>query len=340
MMTRDDRVAFLRAVKTSPVYDLARETALQRAAKLSARLGLEVWLKREDQQVQYSFKVRGALHAIASLTPADRARGVVTASAGNHAQGVALAARHFGVAATVVMPCATPAIKVEAVRALGAHVVLHGARFADAELLAREQALRSGATLVHPFDDRRVIEGQATVAAEILRQYAAGLEAVLVPVGGGGLIAGVAAYVKALVPDVRVIGVEPVDSDAMYRALAAGRPVPVERPGMFADGVAVRQVGGEPFAMAQDAVAGMIRVTHAQICDAMRAVFEDTRGIVEPAGALAVAALDTYVRDYHRGRGAVVALLTGGNVDFDVLGEVARQVEVGEPVVVSATTAV
>ena len=162
----------------------------------------------------------------------------------------------------------------------------------------------------------------------------------LVPVGGGGLIAGVAAYVKALVPDVRVIGVEPLDSDAMYRALAAGRPVPVERPGMFADGVAVRQVGAEPFAMAQDTVAGVIRVTHAQICDAMRAVFEDTRGIVEPAGALAVAALDTYVRDYHRGRGAVVALLTGGNVDFDVLGQVARQVEVVEPVVVNAPAAV
>jgi threonine dehydratase len=190
---------------------------------------------------------------------------------------------------------------VEAVRALGANVVLAGERFADAEAVARSLAAGAAVTLVHPFDDRRVIERQATVAAEILRQHSAGLDAVLVPVGGGGLIAGVAAYVKALVPDVRVIGVEPVDSDAMCRALAAGRPVPVERPGMFADGVAVRQVGREPFAMAQDAVAGMIRVTHGQICDAMRAVFEDARGIVEPAGALAVAALDTYAREYHRG---------------------------------------
>jgi threonine dehydratase len=335
-MTFDERAAFLRAVKSSPVYDLARETALQRARKLSARFRLDVWLKREDQQVQYSFKVRGALHAIASLTPAVRARGVVTASAGNHAQGVALAARHFGVAATVVMPRATPAIKVEAVRALDARVVLDGERFADAEAVARDLAAGTAATLVHPYDDRRVIEGQATVAAEILRQHAASLDAVLVPVGGGGLIAGVGAYLQAFCPDVQVIGVEPVDSDAMYRALAAGRPVPVEHPGMFADGVAVRQVGREPFALAQGTVTGVIRVTRAQICDAMRAVFEDTRGIVEPAGALAVAALEAYSREYHRGRGAVVALLTGGNVDFDVLGEVARQTDAIEPVAISA----
>ena len=264
---------------------------------------------------------------------------MVTASAGNHAQGVSLAARHFGVAATVVMPCGTPAIKVEAVRALGAQVVLDGERFADAERLARDLAQRSAATLIHPFDNRRVIEGQATVAAEILRQHPAGLSAVLVPVGGGGLIAGIAAYIKALVPDVQVVGVEPVDSDAMYRALAAGRPVPVERPGMFADGVAVRQVGDEPFALARDTVAGVIRVTHGQICEAMRAVFEDTRGIVEPAGALAVAALDAYAHEYHRGRGTVVALLTGGNVDFDVLGEVARTVEVAEPVAAGVAAA-
>ena len=297
-----------------------------------------MWLKREDQQVQFSFKVRGAVHAVAGLAPATRARGVVTASAGNHAQGVALAARHFRIGATVVMPTPTPAIKVEAVRALGALVVLDGERFADADEVARTLARRSGATLVHPFDDRQVIEGQATVAAEILRQHQAPLDAVLVPVGGGGLIAGVGAYVKALRPDVKVIGVEPADSDAMYRALAAGRPVPVERPGRFADGVAVRQVGNAPFALARKVVDGVIRVTHGQICDAMRAVFEDTRGIVEPAGALAVAGLAAYIAQGRRHSGTVVALLTGGNVDFDVLGQVARgqAPAEAEPAVLSA----
>ena len=316
---------FVRAVHGSGVYALAHQTPLQPARRVSAQTGLDVWLKREDQQVQFSFKVRGALHAISRLPAAARARGVVTASAGNHAQGVALAARHFAVAATVVMPLATPLIKVDAVRALGARVLLDGEGFADAEAVARALAARTGAAFVHPFDDARVIEGQATVAAEILRQHPGPIDAVLVPVGGGGLVAGIGAYVQARRPGTRVVGVEPVDSDAMFRALQVGRPVPVERPGRFADGVAVRQVGERPFALAQATVAGVIRVTRDQICEAMRQVFDDTRGIVEPAGALAVAALGDYAAAYGRGPGAVVAVLSGGNVDFDVLGQVARQ---------------
>lgn len=319
-----DQETFVRAVHTSAVYTLGHETPLQRAHGLSQQHGADVWLKREDQQVQHSFKVRGALHAVATLPAAVRARGVVTASAGNHAQGIALAARHFGIDATVVMPRGTPAIKVAAVRRLGAQVVLEGDGFAAAEAVALALAQGTAATMIHPFDDRRVIEGQATVGAEILRQHPGAIEAVLVPVGGGGLIAGVGTYIKARRPKVQVIGVEPLDSDAMYRALAAGRPVAVERPGTFADGVAVRQVGQTSFAMAQAAVSGVIRVTRGEICDAMRAVFEDTRGIAEPAGALAVAALTRYAARHRHGRGAVVAVVSGGNVDFDVLGTVAR----------------
>jgi threonine dehydratase len=323
-MTPEARRAFVAAVDASPLYRLAHQTPLQRACRLSGRLGRKVWFKREDRQVQFSFKVRGACHAVARLSPAERARGIVTASAGNHAQGVALAARHIGVPATVVMPRPTPLIKVEAVRALGAQVVLYGDRFDAAERHARGLARTDGAAFVHPYDDAAVIEGQATVAAEILRQHPGPIEAVLVPVGGGGLIAGIGAYMAARRPDVAVIGVEPADSDAMHRALAARRPVPVERPGLFADGVAVREVGRLPFAIARDTVTEVLRVTRGQICAAMRAVFEDCRGIVEPAGALAVAALEAYGRHYPRRQGAVVAILSGGNVDFDVLGEVAR----------------
>lgn len=320
----------------------ASVTPLLNAPLLDAELGGTLYVKPEPLQKTGSFKFRGAFNRISRLTAEEKKAGVIAYSSGNHAQGVAAAAREVGCPATIVMPKDAPALKIARTKAFGAEVVFYD-RYKDSrekitEALQREKKC----VLVKPFDDPYVIAGQGTVGNEIADQCAAlgaAPDAVLVPVGGGGLIAGVAAYVKALVPHVRVIGVEPVDSDAMHRALAAGRPVPVERPGMFADGVAVRQVGSEPFAIVQNTVAGVIRVTHGQICEAMRAVFEDTRGIVEPAGALAVAALDTYVREYHRGRGAVVALLTGGNVNFDVLGEVARQVESAEPVVVAAVAA-
>ena len=237
--------------------------------------------------------------------------------------------------ATIVMPRTAPAIKVAAVHALGAEVVLAGDRFADADQAAQRLARARGLAMIHPFDDPLVIEGQATVAAEILRQHPGDLDAVFVPVGGGGLLAGVGAYVKALRPGVRVVGVEPVNSDAMFRALAAGAPVPVDDLDVFADGVAVRQVGRHTFPLAQATVDEVVRVTRGQICDAMRRVFADTRGIVEPAGALGVAGLEVYARG-RAPAGAFVAILTGANMDFDALGDVARQGEVAEPVVVGA----
>jgi threonine dehydratase len=237
---------------------------------------------------------------------------------------VAAAARYFGVPATIVMPHTAPAIKVAAVHALGAEIVLVGERFSEADHAAQELARARGLAMVHAFDDPRVIEGQATVAAEILRQHAGALDAVFVPVGGGGLLAGVGAYIKAVRPEVRVIGVEPVGCDAMFRALAAGAPVPVEDLDTFADGVAVRQVGRHTFPVAQVTVDEVIRVARAQICQAMRRVFSDTRGIVEPAGALGVAGLEVWARGRSTG-GSCVAILTGANVDFDVLGDVARQ---------------
>ena len=324
------RDELVRAALTSHVYDVARETPLQRAPRLSARLGADVWLKREDHQPVFSFKIRGAYNCIASLPAETRARGVIAASAGNHAQGVAFSARHLGLRALIVMPRTTPDIKVEAVRALGAETVLAGDHYSEAESealrLAREQSL----TVIHPFDDPLVIAGQATAGVEILRQRPPDLAAIVVPVGGGGLIAGIATYVKALMPSVRVFGVEPIDSDAMYQALAAGRPVALEQPGLFADGVAVRQVGRHTFPLVQASVDGIIRVTNDQICAAIKDVFEDTRSIVEPAGALAVAGVKAHVeREGARG-GTLVAILSGANMNFDRLRFVAERAEVGE----------
>ncbi len=329
-MTPELSRRLLQAVRTSPVYDVAHETPLQRAPRLSARLGGEVWLKREDQQPIFSFKIRGAYHCIASLSPDARARGVIAASAGNHAQGVAYAARHLQLRCVIVMPRTTPAIKVDAVRALGAEIILTGDQYADAETIALQMAASTGLTMIHPYDDERVVEGQATVAAEILRQAPPDLDTIFVPVGGGGLIAGIGVYVKATMPRIRVIGVEPVDSDAMYRALAAGRPVPVDRPGLFADGVAVRQVGRYVFPLVQATVDAVIRVTDDQICAAIRAVFEDTRGIVEPAGALAVAGLEACLQLGVPIRGSMVALLSGANMNFDRLGVVVERTTHGQ----------
>jgi threonine dehydratase len=320
----------LRAILTSRVYEVAKETSLDAAPRLSKRVENAVWLKREDQQPVFSFKIRGAYNRIARLSQAERVVGVITASAGNHAQGVALSAKHLGIRAVIVMPKTTPDIKVQAVMALDAEVVLTGDHYSEAQLHCDELAEKTGLTFVHPFDDPLVIAGQGTIADEIVRQHPRDLAAIFVPVGGGGLIAGIGAYVKSVVPEVKVIGVEPVDSDAMSRALKAGKPVSLENPGLFADGVAVRQVGRLTFRIVQSAVEEIVTVTNDEICAAIKDIFDDTRTIVEPAGALAVAGMKKYIeRSGVRGK-HFVALLSGANMNFDRLRFVAERAELGE----------
>src|SRR2546427_7941086 len=293
----------LRAILTSRVYEVARETSLDPAPRLSQRVENTVWLKREDQQPVFSFKIRGAYNRMTRLSASERQVGVITASAGNHAQGVALSAKHLGVRAVIVMPKTTPDIKVEAVRALDAEVVLAGDHYSEAQQQCDRLAEETGLTFVHPFDDLLVIAGQGTIADEIVRQHPSDLAAIFVPVGGGGLIAGIGAYVKLVMPEVKVIGVEPVDSDAMNRALKAGHPVRLENPGLFADGVAVRQVGSYTFPIVQRTVERIVTVNNDEICGAIKDIFDDTRTIVEPAGALAVAGLKAYVeRTGERGK--------------------------------------
>ncbi|MGD9902966.1 MAG: threonine ammonia-lyase, biosynthetic, partial [Vicinamibacterales bacterium] len=285
----------LRAILTSRVYDVAHETPLEAAPRLSARLGRAVLFKREDMQPVFSFKLRGAYNRMAHLDADERARGVVTASAGNHAQGVAYSARHLGLSAVIVMPETTPAIKVRAVRDLGAEVVLHGDSYAEAQTRCEAIAAGTGRLFIPPFDDPLVIAGQGTVAVEILRHHLGSRAgAIFVPVGGGGLIAGIGAYVKAIRPDIAVIGVEPVDADAMARSLAADERVVLDHVGIFADGVAVRQVGAHSFAVARATVDDVVRVTSDEICAAIKDVFDDTRSIMEPSGALAVAGVSRY----------------------------------------------
>ena len=320
----------LRAILTSRVYEVARETALDVAPRLSKRLENTIWLKREDQQPVFSFKIRGAHNRIARLSPAERQAGVITASAGNHAQGVAFSAKHLGIHAVIVMPKTTPEIKLEAVRSLDADVVLAGDHYSEAQLHCDRLAQERGLTFVHPFDDPLVIAGQGTIADEIARQHPREFAAIFVPVGGGGLIAGVGAYVKSVIPEVQVIGVEPVDSDAMNRSLKAGYPVNLESPGLFADGVAVRKVGLHTFPVVQATVQEIVTVNNDEICAAIKDVFDDTRAIVEPAGALAVAGVKAYIeRTRERGK-HFVALLSGANMNFDRLRFVAERAELGE----------
>jgi threonine dehydratase len=320
----------LRLILTSRVYDVAHETPLERAARLSRRLDNEVLLKREDLQPVFSYKLRGAYNRIAHLTDAERARGVIAASAGNHAQGVAFAARHLGLRALIVMPQTTPEIKVEAVRNLGAEVVLWGDSYADAKLRCDELADSTRLTLVHPFDDLLVIAGQGTIGTEILRHRLGDVSAIFVPVGGGGLIAGIASYVKALRPDVKVIGVEPYEADAMYRSLEAGRRVVLDHVGIFADGVAVREVGQLTFPIVQATVEEIVRVSNDEICAAIKDIFDDTRSIMEPAGALAVAGLRAWVERTGTTNNRLAAILSGANMNFDRLRFVAERAEVGE----------
>ncbi|HET9122611.1 MAG TPA: threonine ammonia-lyase, biosynthetic [Acidiferrobacteraceae bacterium] len=322
---------YLERILKARVYEVARETALDLAPNLSRRLKHSVWLKREDQQPVFSFKIRGAYNRIALLTPAERKRGVITASAGNHAQGVALAAQHLGIKALIVMPVTTPAIKIAAVRALGGEILLVGDNYDAAYAHARALADRKGMALVHPYDDPDVIAGQGTIGLEILRQHGGDIDAVFVPVGGGGLIAGVALAIRQIRPEVRVIGVEPEDADAMARSLAAGRRVRLARVGTFADGVAVRQVGRETFRIAQQYVDEVLVVSNDEICAAIKDIFEDTRSIMEPSGALAVAGVKRYAgRRRTRRSQHLVAIASGANMNFDRLRHVAERAEIGE----------
>jgi threonine dehydratase len=320
---------YIERILKARVYDVAVESPLEEAARLSRRLGNRVLLKREDLQPVFSFKLRGAYNRIAHLGEASASRGVVCASAGNHAQGVALAARRRGIAAVIVMPETTPHIKVQAVIDLGGEVLLHGDDY-DGALeralaLARERSL----VFVHAFDDPDVIAGQGTVAVEILRQTGGKLDAVFVPVGGGGLLAGVAVYVKYLYPGVKVIGVEPRDAAAMYESLRAGRRVTLERVGVFADGAAVRRVGEETFALCRGHVDEVVLAGTDEICAAIQDVFEDTRSIVEPAGALAVAGLKQFVAREHWRDKRLVAIASGANMNFDRLRHVAERADLG-----------
>jgi len=320
----------VRLVLTSRVYEAARETPLQDAPQLSARLGNHVLLKREDTQPIYSFKLRGAYNKMAHLTPEERARGVICASAGNHAQGVAFAAQRLGVRAVIVMPATTPDIKVAAVRARGGEVVLHGDNYSDAEARAFELQREHQLTFVHPYDDPHVIAGQGTIGLELLRQVPQRPFKVFVPVGGGGLIAGVAAFLRTLDPLIEVIGVEPDDSDAMHRSLHAGERVRLDHVGIFADGVAVRHVGAHTFRLADEFVRSVVRVSTDEVCAAIKDVFTDSRAVMEPAGALAVAGLKRYVRETGARGETLVAITSGANLNFDRLRYVAERAEVGE----------
>jgi threonine dehydratase len=321
---------YLARILNAKVYDVAQETALDDAPQLSARTGNRVLLKREDQQSVFSFKLRGAYNKIAHLNEAQRKRGVIAASAGNHAQGVALAAQRMGLAATIVMPTTTPAIKIEAVKARGANVLLHGDSFSDSYQHAVKLGAKTGATFVHPFDDPDVIAGQGTIGMELLRQAPNDLAAVFVAVGGGGLIAGIGAYVKAVRPGVKVIAVQPKDSSAMTQSLKAKKRIALNDVGLFADGVAVKLVGKHTFALAQQVVDDTILVDTDEISAAIKDVFVDTRSILEPAGALAVAGLKAYAEKKKWKGKALAAIACGANMNFDRLRFVAERAEIGE----------
>jgi threonine dehydratase len=312
------------------VYDVAIETSLEHAPRLSRRLDNRILFKREDLQPVFSFKIRGAYNKIAQLSPISAQRGVICASAGNHAQGVALGARTRGIPAVIVMPVTTPEIKVQAVADLGGEIVLHGDDYDQAYERAIELGRERGLVFVHPFDDPDVIAGQGTIAMEILRQHHGDeIDAIFVPVGGGGLIAGVAAYAKSLYPRIKIIGVEPEDAAGMYESLRAGKRVTLDRVGMFADGVAVRRVGEENFRLARQYVDEIILVTTDQICAAIQDIFQDTRSIAEAAGALAVAGIKKYVARENCTARTLIAINGGANMNFDRLRYVAERADLG-----------
>ena len=321
---------YLKKILTARVYDVAVESALEPAKNLSRRLHNKILLKREDQQPVFSFKLRGAYNKMVHLTAEQLQRGVICASAGNHAQGVALSAHRLGTRAVIVMPVTTPQLKIDAVKSLGGEVVLHGESYSDAHGHAVELEKRQGLTFVHPFDDPDVIAGQGTIAMEILRQHQGPLDAVFVAIGGGGLISGVANYIKAVRPEIKVIGVQMNDSDAMAQSVASNKRVALADVGLFSDGTAVKLVGEETFRITRELVDEFMTVDTDAVCAAIKDVFVDTRSIVEPAGALAVAAIKQYVSE-HKTRGETyAAILCGANMNFDRLRFVAERAEVGE----------
>lgn len=320
----------IKKILQARVYDVAVETPLDHARSLSRRIGNTVWLKREDLQPVFSFKIRGAYNKIVNLTEEEKARGVVCASAGNHAQGVALAAARLGIKATIVMPQTTPDIKVSAVRNLGGKVVLSGDTFDEAAVHAKTLMEKHGLVFVHPYDDPDVIAGQGTVGMEILRQHTGPLQAVFVPVGGGGLVAGVATYLKYLRPEIKVIGVEPDDAACLKAAMAAGRRVRLPQVGLFVDGVAVARIGKETFRLARKYVDEVITVSTDEVCAAIKDLFDDTRSINEPAGALALAGLKKYASQNSLQGADLLAICSGANVNFDRLRHVAERAEIGE----------
>jgi threonine dehydratase len=321
---------YLKKILNARVYDVATESALEPAQNLSKRLHNTVLLKREDQQPVHSFKLRGAYNKMAHLTPAQLKKGVICASAGNHAQGVALGANKLGCRAVIVMPITTPQVKIEAVKALGGEVVLIGDSYSDAFNHAVMLEKKMGLTFVHPFDDPEVIAGQGTIAMEMLRQHQGRLDAVFVAIGGGGLISGVANYIKAVRPDIKVIGVQMNDSDAMIQSVTAKKRITLNDVGLFSDGTAVKLVGEETFRVTRGLVDDYMTVDTDAVCAAIKDVFVDTRSIVEPAGALAVAAIKQYVAKYKTKGETYAAILCGANMNFDRLRFVAERAEVGE----------
>lgn len=321
---------YLKRILTAKVYDVAVETPLQPAPQLSQRIGNDILFKREDTQPVFSFKLRGAYNKMAQLTPAERKRGVLAASAGNHAQGVALSAQKLGCRAVIVMPTTTPKVKIDAVRRLGGEAELAGESYSDAYQHALELQKKHKLTFVHPFDDPEVIAGQGTIAMEILRQHTGPIDAIFVPIGGGGLISGIAAYVKALRPEIKVIGVHTQDSDAMLRSVKAGRRITLNDVGLFSDGTAVKQVGSETFRLVRQYVDDFVTVDTDALCAAIKDVFQDTRHVVEPAGALAVAGAKRYAAEHKLKGKTLVAITSGANMNFDRLRVVADRAEVGE----------
>lgn len=326
-LTIDD---YVRLIDAANVYELASETPVEPAPNLSARLKNRILMKREDLQPVFSFKLRGAYNKLATLPQESLDAGVICSSAGNHAQGVALAAQKRNVRAVIVMPITTPTIKVEAVRSLGGEIVLHGDTYDDAYARAREIEKQERLTFIHPFNDPSVIAGQGTIGRELVGQLQDEVEAVFVPIGGGGLIAGIAAYIKGKKPDIKIIGVQPEDSAAMQESLAAGEPITLDHVGIFADGVAVRRVGDETFRLCQELVDEIVTVDTDQICAAIRDIYEDTRSIVEPAGALAVAGAKKYIAKNKIRNKTFVVINCGANVNFDRLRHIAERAAVGE----------
>jgi len=321
---------YLKKILTARVYDVAIESPLEPARSLSRRIGNTVHLKREDQQPVFSFKLRGAYNKMAHLSADALAKGVICASAGNHAQGVALSARKLGCRAVIVMPVTTPRLKIDAVAALGGEVLLHGDSFTDAYGHALQVQQAQGLTFVHPFDDPDVIAGQGTIAMEILRQHEGPIDAIFVAIGGGGLISGVASYIKAVRPEIQVIGVQTRDSDAMVRSVRAGKRVTLADVGLFSDGTAVKLVGEETFRITRALVDDYVIVDTDEVCAAIKDVFQDTRSILEPAGALGVAAIKQYVAQHKLKGKTMVAITCGANMNFDRLRFVAERAEFGE----------